>query len=483
MENRALLLAVAAAVASSCVSPAPNPPPFGPVGDAGWPDSGTSPGSDASVDDGGAPDASATSDAGAPDAASPCGTCFGGLSCDSSTKTCYLPCPPSCPGGYTCDTTQTPSRCVPQLALCDGGACAVGQNCIDGACRCDRTRWMADGGLLPDTCLAYGYTCERSGTCLVPSELGWCRPLGGCQTPFDCVPMILGGTFVSYRCARGCSTAADCVHPKTTCITAPPVPLAEEKGHCGFARCTNYFGACPAGTCVPTVEPAFDVGPTNYFTSVGVCLRPGTAAAGADCDPGATLADAGWVCGSGEDCRGIAGAGGVCGSICNYGSADGGPGCGSGGKCVNATGIEFFTRPSAQLGVCSAICDLFAPADGGDCPANSSGRTFGCQPERFDDVAGQCTPDAPGAGTENRACTVDLFRDDSPCRSRMFCTGWYTIGDGGIGGGICERYCDRRVCGGDAGCLPTCGAGGLCQPVTVGSVLGRCAGSDAGAAD
>lgn len=500
--RRRIVLAVALAIAASCNN-ASTPPPPPPV-DGGFPDAGTvdagaadarTPGDaagapDADVDAG---DADAASDAGpadagtadaTTDAGNPCVVCAGGLSCDPASRTCYQPCSPSCPTGYACETAPSPSRCAPQLVACDGGACAVGQACLAGACACLPTLFLGDGGVAADSCLTYGRQCQLDRTCKLPGELEWCTPLGGCLVGTDCVPAIGPGN-PSFRCLRRCAGPADCPHPRTTCVISPPSWAPELGNHCGFDRCSNFFQTCTGGNCLPTVEPAFESGPTTYYYAIGVCLRPGTAASGADCRPDGTLLASGEVCPLGEFCRSIDGAGGVCGAVCNYGSAVT-PACAVTDKCVNATGVDFGSPPVNQLGVCVATCGPFGPPDGGpDCPVNASGRIFGCQPERFVAVDSLCTPIAPDAGRENGPCTVDRSRGDSPCRSRMFCTGWYSLGANGIGTGICERYCDRRPCGDAGTCSPSCGAGGTCSVLTTAApnVLGRCAGSDAGAAD
>lgn len=392
--------------------------------------------------------------------------------------------------GYLCQEDGG-RRCEPILVydpLCFV-TCDVGQVCEGGRCACHLTRLADPGpGLDLDSCLRYGRTCDRTTlACRRPGEMEWCTPLGGCEAGFDCVPVTLrqkldNTVFSVFRCARSCTAAADCVHPRTRCETRADPNLPGLVNHCGWNLCPRgtggavpYFQPCPGttepSTCLPYAEPAFESALYSYFAAEGFCVKNGTTPAGGNCDPKGTTARRSDLCPAGHICLPVASGGGFCTAACNWGAAASiGATCArAGATCLNATGVIFAERPPVQLGACWKNCSLLNPL--ADCPRNASGRAFGCQvhPAEFDVDTGKglCVPTAAGAPAGGATCEAtylgltDLL--EWTCADRLFCTAWFAVSELiERAGGRCSPYCDFSTCPGGQPCAGSCPGGSLC---------------------
>jgi hypothetical protein len=406
--------------------------------------------------------------------------------------------------GYQCVTDSGTQHCAPIASTtdCFFQTCVPGEVCSAGQCQCTPTAAESDGGLLTDTCMPYGMTCDvDTGRCLLPGELQWCTQLGGCQPGLDCVPVTPasaglpdGGsfTFDVYRCAKQCTTDSDCTNPRTTCITGDPTQFpCGLINHCGWNLCptdstTNeqiYFQSCDTtvapSTCIPYTEPAFELGAGAYFSQpVGFCVVNGSAPASADCDPNGSVVNLSTLCPAGQVCVPVGYDGGTCLTACNFGTdttqGTPCPGAGTTTECVNASGVNFQCAPSVQLGACFNICNIFSTQS--ECPSNPSGRAFGCQvnPSTGDlsSGLGDCLPTQPNAPGVGGACvsnTNDLVTAiDWPCADRTYCSSEFDFfNTGAATTGICMPYCTFTSCPPDQACQATCPIGSVCIGVGV----------------
>ncbi len=417
---------------------------------------------------------SGPSDAGADGSAGPCALC--------STPA----------SGYTCVSDGGTPHCEPILVQCFFQTCEPGEECVSARCQCTPTQSGGDGGVLFDSCLPYGMQCDpQSGRCLLPGDMDWCLPLGGCQPGLDCVVVNLGQnpdntTFPIHRCAKPCTSNAQCTNPKTVCVLQgnPNTPGLQD--HCGWDLCPAdpntgaqpYFQPCAQtavpSTCIPYVEPAFESSPGAYFGAVGFCIPNGTAPSGGDCNPQGSMQNLSEFCPGGQICLPVGVDGGTCATACNYGTdLTTGQTCPTpSGQCINASGVNFQQAPAVQLGACLKVCDLFSTQP--ECTPNASGRAFGCQvdPVATDLSTGQglCLPtiaNAPGVGGACDSNATNMIQAiDWPCADRLYCSSLFDFFNTGVDTpGTCMPYCDFTTCPPNTPCPATCPSGGLCDGI------------------
>ncbi|MCA2980189.1 MAG: hypothetical protein INH41_31685 [Myxococcaceae bacterium] len=299
--------------------------------------------------------------------------------------------------GITADGCNTQGEC----ACGDGRACALGQRCVDGECRCD-------GDSCPAGC------CASTGQCVALAEQS------------------------EALCGTDGAACAGCTSPPAATCSGSTRMAFQSPGLCNLGRCRytpvelSCASGCDAGSCMGDVcqgclapPPFLCLGNVQRrFASPGVCGASGCAYGSSDtvcaynCSAGACLGDpcSGVMCTtpppascSGSVRKGWVSPGACRGGTCSYAPQE--TTCASGcanGRCLGdaCQGIACNTPPSAiclngstrrafrEAGTCS----------GGSCSYafNDTGCAFGC-------VNGVCSSDPCSGVICNAPPAADCF--------------------------------------------------------------------------
>lgn len=346
---------------------------------------------------------------------------------------CTMPCQSSssCGTGFTCQSSQTGSLCVPNNLQCPAGkaqctsnaGCPVGYTCTGGMC-------LANGN--PGDRCDTSYYCKPCSVCIGSSG----------STEAYCLACCPGGTNYCTGCSVAC-TGGTCVGLQggADSVCEPTTPKACQPCD-AQAKCSAGL-TCYAGRCYATCNPA----------APGTCPACFNTGGGGVCACSDQIANEGQPCGpqaggsfiacrSGSTCVGSPG---VCRTPCTPGNNST---CPSGMVCGQIAGTPYCVPgnvPGARCGPC---------ANGNDCGGLTcyQGRCY--TPCQVDQPT--CMGCIKTSGTDGIcACEDQLSGVGGPCGP-----------DGGVvyicsspwicANGACRQSCNPT--------LKNCNVGQSCQP-------------------